>query len=66
MPIFRLVEDTVFPPADYADPSGLIAVGGDLSVGYRAHDQGGVHLFCVETVAAQVVGPDAVCVLTSG
>ena len=31
MPIFRLVEDTVFPPADYADPSGLIAVGGDLS-----------------------------------
>lgn len=31
MPIFRLVEDTVFPPPDYADPSGLIAVGGDLS-----------------------------------
>jgi leucyl/phenylalanyl-tRNA---protein transferase len=31
MPIFRLVEDMVFPPPDYADPSGLIAVGGDLS-----------------------------------
>jgi leucyl/phenylalanyl-tRNA--protein transferase len=31
MPIFRLVEDLVFPPPDYADPSGLIAVGGDLS-----------------------------------
>ena len=31
MPIFRLVEDIVFPPPDYADPSGLIAVGGDLS-----------------------------------
>ena len=31
MPIFRLVEDTVFPPPDYADPSGLIAIGGDLS-----------------------------------
>ena len=31
MPIFRLVDDTVFPPPDYADPSGLIAVGGDLS-----------------------------------
>src|ERR1041384_154702 len=31
MPIFRLVDDVVFPPPDYADPSGLIAVGGDLS-----------------------------------
>jgi leucyl/phenylalanyl-tRNA--protein transferase len=31
MPIFRLVDDTVFPPPDYADASGLIAVGGDLS-----------------------------------
>jgi leucyl/phenylalanyl-tRNA--protein transferase len=31
MPIFRLVNDIVFPPPDYADPSGLIAVGGDLS-----------------------------------
>lgn len=31
MPIFRLVEDPVFPPPDYADPSGLVAVGGDLS-----------------------------------
>jgi leucyl/phenylalanyl-tRNA---protein transferase len=31
MPIFRLVEDMVFPPPDYADPSGLLAVGGDLS-----------------------------------
>jgi leucyl/phenylalanyl-tRNA---protein transferase len=31
MPIFRLVDDVVFPPPDYADPSGLIAIGGDLS-----------------------------------
>ena len=31
MPIFRLVNDVVFPPPDYADPSGLLAVGGDLS-----------------------------------
>jgi leucyl/phenylalanyl-tRNA--protein transferase len=31
MPIFRLIEDPVFPPPDYADPSGLLAVGGDLS-----------------------------------
>jgi len=38
-------------------------VGGDLSVGYRWHDQDAVHLFCAETVAAQVVTPEAVCVL---
>jgi leucyl/phenylalanyl-tRNA--protein transferase len=31
MPIFRLVDDIIFPPPDYADPSGLLAVGGDLS-----------------------------------
>jgi leucyl/phenylalanyl-tRNA--protein transferase len=31
VPIFRLVEDPIFPPPDYADPSGLLAVGGDLS-----------------------------------
>ncbi|HXG15224.1 MAG TPA: family 1 encapsulin nanocompartment shell protein [Calidithermus sp.] len=41
----------------------VITVGGDLSVGYRGHDAGGVHLFCVETVAAQVVTPEAVCLL---
>jgi uncharacterized linocin/CFP29 family protein len=42
----------------------VLTVGGDLSIGYRAHDQDGVHLFCVETLAAQVIGPDAVCLLT--
>jgi leucyl/phenylalanyl-tRNA--protein transferase len=31
MPIFRLVEEPIFPPPDYADPGGLLAVGGDLS-----------------------------------
>src|ERR1043166_839872 len=31
MPIYRLVEEVIFPPADQADPSGLLAVGGDLS-----------------------------------
>lgn len=31
MPIFRLVEEPIFPPPDYADLSGLLAVGGDLS-----------------------------------
>jgi leucyl/phenylalanyl-tRNA--protein transferase len=30
--IFRLNEDMVFPPADLAEPDGLLAVGGDLSV----------------------------------
>lgn len=43
----------------------VLTVGGDLSVGYRAHDGEAVHLFCVETVAAQVRGPDAVCILTA-
>ena len=31
MPIFRLIDEPIFPPPDYADQSGLIAVGGDLS-----------------------------------
>ncbi|HXG53571.1 MAG TPA: leucyl/phenylalanyl-tRNA--protein transferase [candidate division Zixibacteria bacterium] len=31
MPIYRLVDELVFPPPEYADSSGLIAVGGDLS-----------------------------------
>jgi len=31
MPIYRLVDEPIFPPPDYADPSGLLAVGGDLS-----------------------------------
>lgn len=31
MPIFRLTRDLVFPPVRYAEPDGLLAVGGDLS-----------------------------------
>jgi leucyl/phenylalanyl-tRNA--protein transferase len=31
MPIFRLIDEPIFPPPDYSDPSGLLAVGGDLS-----------------------------------
>jgi leucyl/phenylalanyl-tRNA---protein transferase len=31
MPIYRLVDEPIFPSPDYADPSGLLAVGGDLS-----------------------------------
>lgn len=32
MPIFAIGEDIVFPPVELAEPNGLIAVGGDLSV----------------------------------
>jgi leucyl/phenylalanyl-tRNA--protein transferase len=31
MPIYRLLDEVVFPPPEYADQSGLLAVGGDLS-----------------------------------
>lgn len=40
-----------------------ITVGCDLSVGYRADDRDGIHLVCLETVAAQTMTPKAVCVL---
>ncbi len=32
MPIYRLDRRPLFPPPDHAEPDGLIAVGGDLSV----------------------------------
>ena len=41
----------------------VLTVGGDLAVGYRLHDRDLVHLFCAETIAAQTVAPEAVCVL---
>jgi len=31
MPVFRLTKALVFPPCHYAEPDGLLAVGGDLS-----------------------------------
>jgi leucyl/phenylalanyl-tRNA---protein transferase len=31
MPVFRLTQKLVFPPSHYAEPDGLLAVGGDLS-----------------------------------
>jgi leucyl/phenylalanyl-tRNA--protein transferase len=31
MPVYRLREEPVFPPAGEAEPNGLLAVGGDLS-----------------------------------
>jgi uncharacterized linocin/CFP29 family protein len=41
----------------------LITVGGDFTVGYRSHDETDVHLFCVETIAAQLLTPEAVCLI---
>src|SRR5262245_47976993 len=43
----------------------IVTVGGDLSVGYRWHDTDALHLFCVETVAAQLVSPEAACLLAA-
>jgi leucyl/phenylalanyl-tRNA--protein transferase len=31
MPVFYLNDRIIFPPSNYADPDGLLAVGGDLS-----------------------------------
>ena len=31
MPVYRLRADLAFPPPAHAEPSGLLAVGGDLS-----------------------------------
>jgi leucyl/phenylalanyl-tRNA--protein transferase len=32
MPVFQLPEEIMFPPSELAEPNGLLAVGGDLSV----------------------------------
>jgi len=31
MPLYRLIDEIVFPPVEYAEPEGLLAIGGDLS-----------------------------------
>ena len=41
----------------------LTTVGGDFTVGYRWHDESAVHLFCVETIAGQLLTPEAVCLI---
>lgn len=41
----------------------MITVGGDLATGYRWHDRESIHLFCAETLAAQTMTPEAVCLL---
>ncbi|MBV8130590.1 MAG: hypothetical protein JO114_23310, partial [Planctomycetaceae bacterium] len=30
MPVFRLGPEPIFPPADLAEPEGVLALGGDL------------------------------------
>ncbi len=30
MPVYRLIDEIIFPPPDQAEPDGLLAVGGDL------------------------------------
>lgn len=42
----------------------VVTVGGDLAVGYRQHDRDAINLACIETVAAQTLTPEAVCLLT--
>lgn len=32
MPVFQLIDEIIFPAPDLAEPNGLLAVGGDLSV----------------------------------
>jgi uncharacterized linocin/CFP29 family protein len=41
----------------------VTTVGGDFTVGYRWHDEKAVHLFCVETIAPQLLTPEALCVI---
>ena len=60
-PILGLLAGVVDSAASCRD--FLITVGGDFTIGYRAHDETAVHLFCVETVAAQVLTPEAVCLI---
>jgi len=42
----------------------VITVGGDLATGYRWHDRESIHLFCAETITAQTMTPEAVCLLS--
>jgi uncharacterized linocin/CFP29 family protein len=41
----------------------MVIVGGDFAIGYRSHDDKAVHLFCVETIAAQTLTPEAMCLI---
>ncbi len=37
MPVFRLIDDITFPSPDFAEPDGLLAIGGDLSPARLIH-----------------------------
>ncbi len=37
MPVFHLTDEPIFPPPHFADPDGLLAVGGDLSLDRLLH-----------------------------
>ena len=32
MPVYQLIDEVIFPPQSHAEPNGLLAIGGDLSV----------------------------------
>ena len=32
MPVYQLIDETLFPPQSHAEPNGLLAIGGDLSI----------------------------------
>ncbi|MDH3974997.1 MAG: leucyl/phenylalanyl-tRNA--protein transferase [Deltaproteobacteria bacterium] len=32
MPVYQLIDEIIFPPQSHAEPNGLLAIGGDLSV----------------------------------
>ena len=32
MPVYQLIDEIIFPPQSHAEPNGLLAIGGDLSI----------------------------------
>jgi uncharacterized linocin/CFP29 family protein len=42
----------------------VISVGGDFTIGYRWHDENAIHLFAVETIAARLLTPEALCIIS--
>jgi uncharacterized linocin/CFP29 family protein len=41
----------------------ILTVGGDLAVGYVSRDDRNAHLYIVESIAPQLMSPEAVCLL---
>lgn len=64
MPVYRLNEEPLFPPAQRADPSGMLAVGGDLStVRLMAAYRHGIFPWYSEGEPILWWSPDPRCVL---